>query len=125
MSVPAAVPILHLTEDADGISRFADAAAPLDPGTLAPTAPLMPIFATEAATGLLYLIPPAGWGGAQHSSCGGRWPSASRAGCVSRPATARCGSSEPARSGGWRMSGTGHTATVLGDQDVRLAIVQP
>jgi quercetin dioxygenase-like cupin family protein len=117
--------LLHLTEDADGVSHFADVSVPLDAGAFAPPAPPMPISATEAATGLLYLILPAGWGGAKHRS-----PRRQVAFCLSGRLRVQAGDGEVREFGAgaiWRMEdvrGSGHTTTVLGDQDVRLAIVQ-
>jgi len=120
-----AMPFLHLIEDADGVSRFIDAAAPLTADAFAPPAPPMPVSATEAATGLLYLILPAGWGGAQHRS-----PRRQVAFCLSGRLRVVAGDGDAREFGAgaiWRMedvSGTGHTTTVIGDQDARLAIVQ-
>jgi quercetin dioxygenase-like cupin family protein len=125
MKPPTAMPVLHLAEDADGVSHFIDAAVPLDPGAFAPPAPPMPVSATEAATGLLYLILPAGWGGAKHAS-----PRRQVAFCLSGRLRVEAGDGQVREFGAgaiWRMedvSGSGHTTTVLGDEDVRLAIVQ-
>lgn len=57
----AAMPVLRLTEDEDRVSRFDDAAVPLVPVAFAPPAPPIPVSATEAPTGLLYLVLPAGF----------------------------------------------------------------
>ena len=121
----SAMHILHLTEDADGISHFADLAVPLDQRRFAPPAPAMPISGVETATGLLYLILPAGWGGAQHPS-----PRRQVAFCLSGRLRVEAGDGEVREFGAgaiWRMEdvmGSGHTTTVLGDEEVRLAIVQ-
>ncbi len=120
-----AMPFLHLTENADGVSHFSDPAVPLTAGAFAPPAPAMPISATEAATGLLYLVLPAGWGGAQHPS-----PHRQVAFCLSGCLRVEAGDGEVREFGAgaiWRMedvSGSGHTTTVIGSEDVRLAIVQ-
>ncbi len=120
-----AMPVLHLTEDAAGISHFSDLVVPLDAGAFAPPAPSMPISATEAATGLLYLVLPVGWGGAQHPS-----PRRQVAVCLSGRLRVRAGDGDIREFGTgaiWRMedvAGAGHTTTVIGDEDVRLAIVQ-
>ncbi len=120
-----AMPVLHLTEDAAGISHFSDLAVPLDPGGFAPPAPPMPISGVEPATGLLYLVLPAGWGGAQHPS-----PRRQVAFCLSGRLRVEAGDGEVREFGAgaiWRMedvAGSGHTTTVLGGDDVRLAIVQ-
>lgn len=125
MSHRAAMPVLHLTEDARGISHFSDLSLPLDRGVFAPPAPPMPISRTEACQGLLYLILPAGWGGAKHPS-----PRRQVAFCLSGRLRVEAGDGEIREFGAgaiWRMedvAGTGHTTTVLGDEDVRLAIVQ-
>ncbi|GGC17688.1 hypothetical protein GCM10011363_37800 [Marivita lacus] len=56
-----AMPILHLTEGADGISHFSDLHVSLRSGGFAPPAPPMPVSDTEPATGVRYLVLPAGW----------------------------------------------------------------
>lgn len=120
-----AMPVLHLTEDSAGVSHFADAAVPLDAGAFAPPAPPMPISPTESATGLLYLTLPAGWGGAKHPS-----PRRQVALCLSGRLRVQAGDGEVREFGAgaiWRMedvAGSGHTTTVLGEEAVRLAIVQ-
>jgi quercetin dioxygenase-like cupin family protein len=127
MTVPASTSMqfLHLTEDAEGVSHFSDLAVPLHTLAFAPPAPAMPVSATEAATGLLFLILPAGWGGAKHAS-----PRRQVAFCLSGRLRVQAGDGEVREFGAgaiWRMedvSGSGHTTTVLGDEDVRLAIVQ-
>jgi hypothetical protein len=117
--------VLALTEDAGGLSHFSDLAVPLRADAFAPPAPPMPVSAIEAASGLLYLILPAGWGGAQHPS-----PRRQVAFCLSGRLRVEAGDGEVREFGAgaiWRMedvSGSGHTTTVLGDEDVRLAIVQ-
>lgn len=120
-----AMPVLHLTEDAAGISHFSDLAMSLDASAFAPPAPPMPISGVEPAIGLLYLILPAGWGGAQHPS-----PRRQVAFCLSGRLRVEAGDGEVREFGAgaiWRMedvAGAGHTTTVLEDDDVRLAIVQ-
>ncbi len=120
-----AMPFLHLTEDASGVSHFSDPVVPLTAGSFAPPAPAMPISATEAATGLLYLVLPAGWGGLPHPS-----PRRQVAFCLSGRLRVQAGDGETREFGAgaiWRMediAGTGHTTTVIDDEDVRLAIVQ-
>lgn len=120
-----AMPVLHLTEGADGLSCFADLFVPLSPSGFAPPAPPMPVSELEPATDLLYLVLPAGWGGAQHPS-----PRRQVAFCLSGRLRVEAGDGEVREFGAgaiWRMedvSGSGHTTTVIGDEDVRLAIVQ-
>ena len=122
---PTAMPVLHLTEDEDGVSHFSDLAVPLHALAFAPPAPAMPISALEAASGLLLLILPAGWGGAKHPS-----PRRQVAFCLSGRLRVEAGDGTVREFGAgaiWRMedvSGSGHTTTVLGEADVRLAIVQ-
>jgi hypothetical protein len=122
---PDAMGYLHLTEDADGTSRFTDASVPLHANGFAPPAPPMPISGVEPATGVLYLILPVGWGGAQHPS-----PRRQVAFCLSGRLRVEAGDGEVREFGAgsiWRMedvAGAGHTTTVIGDEDVRLAIVQ-
>jgi hypothetical protein len=119
------MPVLHLAEDVDGISRFSDLNVPLRPGGFAPPAPPMPVSGVEPATGLLYLVLPVGWGGAQHPS-----PRRQVAFCLSGRLRVEAGDGEVREFGAgaiWRMedvTGPGHTTTVIGDEDVRLAIVQ-
>ncbi len=57
---------LHLTDDADGMSHFADIDIDLSGENFAPPAPSMPISSREDCAKLLYLVLPAGWGGTQH-----------------------------------------------------------
>jgi hypothetical protein len=119
------VPVLHLGEDSGGVSRFSDVDVPLEPLAFAPPAPPMPVSGTEPATGLLYLILPAGWGGAQHPS-----PRRQVAFCLSGRLRVEAGDGEVREFGAgaiWRMedvTGSGHRTTVIGEEDVRLAIVQ-
>lgn len=116
---------LHLTEDTAGISHFADLRVPLAAGAFAPPAPAMPLSEVEACNGLLYLILPAGWGGAQHPS-----PRRQVAFCLTGRLRIAAGDGEVRECGAgaiWRMedvNGSGHTTTVLGREDVRLAIAQ-
>lgn len=120
-----AMPILHLTEGADGISHFSDLHVSLRSGSFAPPAPPMPVSDTEPATGLRYLVLPAGWGGARHPS-----PRRQVAFCLSGRLRVDAGDGAVREFGAgaiWRMedvAGSGHTTTVLGDEDLRLAIVQ-
>ncbi|MFN4153508.1 MAG: cupin [Paracoccaceae bacterium] len=117
--------VLRLTEDSAGISDFSDLAMPLNAGTFALPAPAMPISATESATGLLYLILPAGWDGAQHPS-----PRRQVAFCLSGRLRVEAGDGEVRESGPGAISrmedftGMGHTTTVIGREDMRRAIVQ-
>ena len=117
--------VLRLTEDAHGVSHFSDEDVPLAAAVFAPPAPPMPVSAPEPCAALLYLVLPAGWGGAQHPS-----PRRQVAFCLSGRLRVEAGNGEVRAFGAgaiWRMedvSGTGHTTTVLGDDDVRLAIVQ-
>ena len=116
---------LHLYADDDGISRFADAEIAMHAQSFAPPAPDMPVSDTLDTTQMLFLVLPAGWGGAQHRS-----PERQIAFCLSGrlAVTAGDGETREITTGGiWRMedtTGSGHTTTVLGDEDVRLAIVQ-
>ena len=119
------VPVLHLIEDTNGVSYFADRAERMHAAPFAPPAPAMPVSGTEAATGLLYLILPAGWGGAKHPS-----PRRQVAMCLSGRVRVEAGSGDVREFGAgaiWRMedvAGSGHTTTVVGYEDVLLAIVQ-
>lgn len=119
------MPVLHLIEDQDGVSHFSDLRVPLDPGLFAPPAPAMPISDVVSCAGMIYLILPAGWGGAQHPS-----PRRQVAFCLSGRLRVTAGDGTVREFGAgaiWRMedvNGSGHTTTVQGDEDVRLAIVQ-
>ena len=120
------VPVLHLIEGAEGISQFSDPVVPLTAGACAPPARVMPVSDVEPHTGLLYLVLPAGWGGAQHPS-----PRRQGAFCLSgRLMMVQAGDGETREFGAgaiWRMEdvvGTGHTTTVVGREGARLAIVQ-
>jgi len=125
MAASLSVPVLHLTEDADGASHFDDLLVPLHVTSFAPPAPSMPVSTVETATGFLYLILPAGWGGATHSS-----PRRQVAFCLSGRVRVEVGDGGVREFGTgaiWRMedvAGFGHTTTVIGDEDVLLAIVQ-
>ncbi len=116
---------LHLSEDETGTSFFVDRDIAMTTTDFAPPAPPMPISATEPAKGLLYLVLPAGWGGAKHRS-----PRRQVAFCLSGRLRVEAGNGEIrelGQGGIWRMedvNGTGHTTTVLGPDDVQLAIVQ-
>ncbi len=116
---------LWLTEDAAGVSHFSDVDIALETGDFAPPAPPMLMSPSEACARLLYLTLPAGWGGAKHPS-----PRRQVAFCLSGRLGVEAGDGENREFGVgaiWRMedvTGSGHTTTVLGDEDVRLAIVQ-
>ena len=116
---------LHLKEDDAGVSYFEDAEIALSSGAFAPPAPPMPISRPETCAQLLYLVLPAGWGGAKHPS-----PRRQIGFCLSGRVRVEAGSGEAREfSAGaiWRMedvSGSGHRTTVIGDEDVRMAIVQ-
>ncbi|SLN15030.1 hypothetical protein PEL8287_00624 [Roseovarius litorisediminis] len=117
--------LLHLTEDAQGVSHFKDVEIALNEGDFAPPAPVMPISDKEACKNLLYLVLPAGWGGAKHPS-----PRRQVAFCLSGWLRVEAGDGEVREFGAgaiWRMedvSGSGHKTTVIGSEDVQLAIVQ-
>jgi len=125
MAISQSVSVLHLTEGADGASHCDDLLVPLDAISVAPPAPSMPVSAVETATGLLYLILPAGWGGAMHSS-----PRRQVAFCPPGRVRVEAGDGgirEFGKGAIWRMkdvAGSGHTTTGLGDEDVLLAILQ-
>ena len=116
---------LHLTEDEAGTSHFVDRDIAMIAADFAPPAPPMPVSATEVAKGLLFLVLPAGWGGAKHRS-----PRRQVAFCLSGRLRVEAGDGEIreiGQGGIWRMedvAGSGHTTTVLGLDDVQLAIVQ-
>ncbi|MDW4548315.1 cupin [Defluviimonas sp. D31] len=117
--------LLHLTEDENGVSHFSDAGIGLAMVDFAPPAPPMLVSASEVARALVYLTLPAGWGGAKHRS-----PCRQVAFCLGGRLRVEAGDGEVREIGPggiWRMEdvdGSGHTTTVVGDEDVRLAIVQ-
>ena len=116
---------LHLTAGPDGISRISDVPIELTNSEFAPPAPSMLSSEPETCSNLRYLVLPVGWGGAQHPS-----PRRQVAFCLSGRLRVEAGDGEVREFGAgaiWRMedvSGQGHTTTVIGDEDVRLAIVQ-
>ncbi len=119
------VEYLYLTEDANGISRFEDRAFPMEMGDFAPPAPEMWLTEAMAAGQVLFLTLPAGWGGTQHPS-----PREQIGICLSGRARVEAGNGdirELAAGGIWWMAdtkGQGHTTSVLGEEDVRMAIIQ-
>ena len=116
---------LHLTEDPEGISHFADVEFTFASEHFAPPAPEMPISTSEPCTQMLFIILPVGWGGAKHRS-----PRRQVAFCLSGRLRVVAGDGEAREigvGGIWRMedtTGSGHTTSVLGKEDVHLAIVQ-
>ncbi|MCW3781027.1 cupin domain-containing protein [Defluviimonas salinarum] len=117
--------LLHLTEDENGVSHFGDAGIALAMGDFAPPAPPLLLSEAEVARALVYLTLPAGWDGAKHRS-----PRRQVAFCLSGRLRVEAGDGEVREIGPggiWRMedvAGSGHTTAVLGDEEVRLAIVQ-
>ncbi|MDF2231075.1 cupin domain-containing protein [Albimonas sp. CAU 1670] len=113
------------TEDADGVSRFEERAIALTPGDFAPPAPSMPISASEPVSALLHLVLPAGWTGARHPT-----PRRQMGYLLKGRVRVETGDGESREFGAgaiWRMedtAGSGHRTTVLGDEDVHMAIVQ-
>lgn len=116
---------LQLSEAADGVSFFVDAAFPMEQGDFAPPAPSMLVSGTIDAARCLFLELPPGWGGAKHRS-----PRRQLAFCLGgrMKVTAGTGEVREVGPGGiWLMEdvrGSGHHSEVLGDAPVRLAIVQ-
>jgi len=116
---------IHLTEDAEGVSHFADRAFPMTMGDFAPPAPHMWLSEAMSAGRCLFLTLPAGWGGAQHPS-----PREQIGICLSGQVRVEAGDGDVREFGAgaiWWMAdteGSGHTTTVLGDGEVRMCIVQ-
>lgn len=116
---------LLLTEDADGVSSFSERDIPLSLGDFAPPAPAMYLSEGEAASKILFLVLPPGWTGDWHPS-----PRAQVAFCMSGTLRVEAGNGEirDVESGGiWRMedvAGRGHKSSVVGTENVELAIVQ-
>lgn len=117
--------LLQLSEDEHGVSHFCDVDIDLDKKNFAPPAPPMLISEPARCRALLYVTLPAGWGGAKHPS-----PRRQIAHCLAGRLRVEAGDGEIREIGPggiWRMEdvgGSGHTTTVLGLEDVRLAIVQ-
>ncbi|WP_068111977.1 hypothetical protein [Tropicimonas marinistellae] len=117
--------VLHLSEDEAGISYFTDRAIAMSASDFAPPAPPMPVSEAEPASALLYLVLPAGWRGQQHPS-----PKRQVAFCLAGRMRVEAGSGEVREIGPggiWQMediSGTGHVSSVIGSENVELAIVQ-
>ncbi len=57
---PGSMAFLHLVGDARGGSHVVDAPVPLRPVGFAPPAPAMPVADVEPATGVFFLVLPAG-----------------------------------------------------------------
>jgi hypothetical protein len=116
---------LCLSEDANGVSHFEDVEIGLADGDFAPPAPPMLVSDAIPASQCLFLTLPVGWGGAKHPS-----PCRQIAFCLAGWLRVEAGDGETreiAGGGIWRMedvSGSGHTTAVIGDEPVRLAIVQ-
>tara|TARA_Y100000815_G_C12957415_1_gene355315 strand:- start:50 stop:412 length:363 start_codon:yes stop_codon:yes gene_type:complete len=112
-------------EDAEGRSRFETRAISLSEGAFAPPAPAMPISATLPVSGLLHLVLPAGWTGARHPT-----PRRQMGYLLKGRVRVETGDGEAREFGPgaiWSMedtAGGGHRTTVLGDEDVHMAIVQ-
>ncbi len=117
--------LVRLTEGAQGVSHFSDEEIAMTMGDFAPPAPSMWMSATEPVQNLLYLTLPAGWGGAKHPS-----PRKQIGFLLSGRVRVEAGDGETREMGAggiWRMEdtrGSGHTTTIVGDDDVRMAIVQ-
>lgn len=116
---------IHLAENDDGISYFEDRNVLMELKTFAPPAPDLFLSDPVSAEQLVFLTLPAGWGGKQHPT-----PREQIAFCLSGRIRVEAGSGEVREIGAggiWWMTdtaGSGHFTTVLGDEEVRLAIVQ-
>lgn len=114
-----------LTLDENGGSRFEDEAFQMRPAVFAP--PADPLMSTEfeKAERMLFLILPKGWVGRMH-------PSPAKQVAILMSGSIRVeasnGDVRDIEAGGvWRMEdveGPGHRTTVIGEDEVRLAIVQ-
>lgn len=115
----------HLFDEGGGVSRFEDGEIAFAVQDFAPPAPPMQVSEGEAAIRLVYLILPAGWGGAQHPT-----PKKQVLLCLSGRLAVEAGDGSRREIGPgdvWRMedtTGPGHVTTVIGDEDARVAIVQ-
>lgn len=116
---------LHLTEDDDGVSHFSDGEIELALGDFAPPAPAMYVSEAEPAQRVLFLTLPAGWSGKRHPS-----PHRQIGICLAGRMRVEAGDGEVREIGPggiWRMEdtgGAGHVSSVIGSQNVELAIIQ-
>lgn len=116
---------LYLSEDAEGVSFFETRSFQQSLQSFAPPAPKLLISRPEPAEQLVFLTLPPGWGGPQHPS-----PREQIAVCLSGRLLVEAGNGEIREvgpGGVWWMAdtgGSGHTSTVVGDEEVRLAIAQ-
>ncbi|MCL5777775.1 cupin domain-containing protein [Limibaculum sp. FT325] len=116
---------LHLTEDADGVSRFTDGTIALELRDFAPPAQALFLSAPWPAERLLFLTLPAGWVGEQHPS-----PRRQVAFCLAGSMQVEAGDGERREIGPgdiWLMedtAGAGHVSRVTSAAECRLAIVQ-
>ena len=121
----AGMPMVRLLEDEQGVSFFADAEIALSIDDFAPPAPTMPVSEVEPCSNLLHLVLPAGWGGPKHPS-----PRKQMGYLLTGRVRVDAGNGQSREFGPgaiWRMEdtkGSGHTTTVIGEDDVRMAIVQ-
>jgi hypothetical protein len=117
--------MLYLGADSAGVSHFEDRELRFSLADFAPPAPPMGVSEAIEAQTLLFLDLPAGWSDAAHCS-----PCRQVALCLSGRMRVRAGDGEERiiEPGGiWQMedtSGGGHASAVIGDQPVRLAIIQ-
>lgn len=117
--------VVHLVEDSDGTSHFADAEIRCDLVDFAPPAPPIPVSAAESCQRYLFVQLPGDWSGARHPS-----PRRQVAFCLAGRLRIEAGDGEHRVIGAgdvWRMedvSGTGHTTSVVGGEPVSIAIVQ-
>lgn len=115
----------YLAEDDAGVSYFEDCNFQMTEGDFAPPAPSMLLSDRVAASKALFLVLRAGWGGAKHPS-----PREQIGLCLSGRVRVEAGNGDVREFGAgaiWWMSdttGSGHSTTVLGGKDVRMAIIQ-
>ena len=116
---------IFLSEDDAGVSYFEDRQFQMTEGEFVPPAPSMLLSDRVAASKALFLVLRAGWGGAKHPS-----PREQIGHCLSGRVRVEVGNGDVREFGAgaiWWMSdtkGSGHTTTVLGGDDVRMAIIQ-
>lgn len=116
---------LHLTEDAAGVSHFADGQIAMAESVFAALAPAMLLSPGEAARALVFLTLPAGWHSPRHPS-----PARQVALLLAGRMRIEAGDGEVREIGPgaiWRMedvAGSGHLSAVLGADNVQIALVQ-
>ena len=117
--------MLSIVDGPEGVSRFEEREIEMSLTEFAPPAPAMPVSAVEPCRGLLHLVLPAGWTGARHPA-----PRRQVGYVLSGRIRVETGDGDMREAGPGAIlgmmdvAGAGHVTSVLGDEDVAMAIVQ-